>query len=463
MKKIIISTVTCIITVMMLTVSIPVKVIGRHEHVFSSMYNHAAQTTGLSDVEVRGSVYAADGVTKLRLEDYNMKVEIINLDFNGVPMAQNADATNNYFWLSNGDSVHFSVGEHVELREGTNIEVVTITDKTPDNPPGSGWTRFTTSDFTYAYTTSAVADFVESFWYTTESPGLPNKWSIFVNTSGGDSGTPTEQQLRVKIVNMTTGVSVFDRDVRTMAGASTLTGIDNTFVGVLITEIYYRPADKTQEWIEFYNLESKAVDIQSCQLVVLRDDDNNAKVYEFPTSTAINIPANSFWVIAYSGDVFYNTYGFYPDWEWGVDTANTPGPGVAVDFGPDGIDDTGAAICLRCVKELPTGSGKWHTTEVDRCEYGADNIAYEVPGVYKAYPDPDMNALTVVNPANSLQRKPGPQDTDSSYDDFTEYTPTPGAEIPEFFVVLVPIVVIIAIFIMVREIKRKRKRKSTGQ
>lgn len=208
-------------------------------------------------------------------------------------------------------------------------------------------------------------------------------------------------------------------------------GVDNNCDGrvdegcsanyLLISEVLYDSLipDPSGEWIEIYNPTASAIDLSNYKIGDEETQGGAEGMYKFPNGTSI--APGEFIVIAYSGGSFFSVYGFYPDFEYGVNTYQTinmipysptyfppPAPSWCTGACSLGLNNIGDEVLLLNGSDNP----------VDVVVYGIPTPP-SYPGVI---PHPGVVA------GHSIARSPVNQDTDNCANDFVDrVSPTPGS------------------------------------
>lgn len=174
---------------------------------------------------------------------------------------------------------------------------------------------------------------------------------------------------------------------------------------LLISEVLYDPtgAEPDGEWIELYNTGDATIDLASYKVGDEETQGQTEGMYQFPTGATI--AAGQVIVIADRADVFTNTYGFYPDYEFVESEVNVPNLTEYINWshGPVSLDNAGDEVLVL------NGSDQ----VVDAVSWGNSNWAF----------DPDC---PVVAEGHSIERYPANVDTDSATDWIDQALPNPG-------------------------------------
>ncbi len=174
---------------------------------------------------------------------------------------------------------------------------------------------------------------------------------------------------------------------------------------VVVNEVFYDAPtgwpEPEAEWIELYNPTAFDVDLSGWRITDDPDPGGGDEgAYEFPPGAVIR--ANSYLIVAYSGEEFYLRYGFYPDYEL-VDSLPEVPNLIEVNWGVS-LANTGDDVHLFDAS----------LAEVDAVWYGDGG---------------DMgaaNAALDVDAGHSIEREPPGEDTDNPSADFVDrYPPTP--------------------------------------
>ncbi len=175
---------------------------------------------------------------------------------------------------------------------------------------------------------------------------------------------------------------------------------------ILINEVMYAPngEEPDNEWIELYNMHDKPVHIGNFYLT---DDPNYTSSggegsYQFPSNATIG--ERKYIVIAYNGTAFFNTYGFYPDYELDNTTENVSTM-IKISAGLK-LANTGDDI------HLFNSSG----IEIDKMWYGNGGD------------EGSENAASTVPKGDTLSRYNDVDTNNPSIDFYDGITPTPGSK-----------------------------------
>ena len=181
--------------------------------------------------------------------------------------------------------------------------------------------------------------------------------------------------------------------------------------GLLISEVLYDPfnVEPAGEWIEIYNAGDETIDLSNYKVGDEVVPGNPEGMYQFPSGAAII--SGQVIIVADRADVFTNTYGFYPDYEF--------------------IDSEGAVPNMS--KYLPWAIGVVNLSNpgdevlvLDEYDHFEDAVSW---GDSNWAFDP---ACPVVVEGHSLERYPADVDTDTADDWIDQASPNPG----QVFIVL---------------------------
>ena len=216
-------------------------------------------------------------------------------------------------------------------------------------------------------------------WIISTDPD-PEPGGLITSTS-----TTTTTSTSTTTGSTTTSTSTTTTGTTTSISTSTSTSTTTTTVSptdhVVFSEVFYDPigSEPAQEWIELYNPTDVTVDLTDWTI------EDNTGTYTISSATEMN--AGEYLIIAHNETAFYNLYGFYPSLS---------------DFTLS-LNNDGDQLTLKDGEE----------TEVDF-------VAWE-KGYEGAYPSWDVKA----NEGESIQRDPPNQDTDTSDDWINNANPDP--------------------------------------
>jgi hypothetical protein len=180
---------------------------------------------------------------------------------------------------------------------------------------------------------------------------------------------------------------------------------------LLISEVLYDPygVEPDNEWIELYNAGGSALDISFIKVGDEETMDGGEGMMIFPLGASIN--ASQVLVIANKATVFYNNYGFIPDYEMVPTHPSVPDmiPYTNWAYGNVNLDNNGDEILILDDEDYI----------LDTLSWGVSNWAFEPP------------ALDVLE-GHSLERFPPYQDTDTADDWIEQVAPNPG-QVDAFF------------------------------
>jgi hypothetical protein len=185
---------------------------------------------------------------------------------------------------------------------------------------------------------------------------------------------------------------------------------------ILISEVCYDPlgTEPDGEWFEIFNAGTNSVDLSSYKIGDAARQGDKEGMLQFPPGVVIE-PGEVF-VIAYYGEVFFNTYGWYPDFEMYHSLQLVPDMGRYLAWANRYVELTNLGDEVVLLDGLDR--------IVDSVSWGTSAFAF-FPGAARSVE------------GGSIERYPANQDTDTAKDwrptgipnpgkvDLTRPTPTP--------------------------------------
>ncbi len=180
---------------------------------------------------------------------------------------------------------------------------------------------------------------------------------------------------------------------------------------ILITEVLYDPAgdEPAGEWVELYNPRSTDLDLSAYKIGDAESAGKAEGMYQFPPGT--HLPPQTALVIADNAAVFYQVYGFWPDYEFTESDPFVPTMSKYLWWagGNLNLSNAGDEVLL-----LDTDN-----RIADALSWGNSTVVFDPPA-----------------PASgdgiSLERYPALQDSDSSADWRAQAFPNPGQVDPRY-------------------------------
>jgi hypothetical protein len=176
-------------------------------------------------------------------------------------------------------------------------------------------------------------------------------------------------------------------------------------VGLLISEVLYDPFgfEPDAEWIELYNAGGEIIDLSNYKVGDNVYPGFMEGMYQFPTGAVIL--SEQVLIVANRADVFTNTYGFYPDYEFIDSEAEIPDLILYLPWagGYVSLSNPGDEVLV-----LNQGDNY-----VDAVSWGDSDWAF----------NPDCPVLAE---GHSLERFPAAMDTDTAADWIDQPVPNPG-------------------------------------
>jgi len=175
--------------------------------------------------------------------------------------------------------------------------------------------------------------------------------------------------------------------------------------GLLVSEVLYDPfsAEPAGEWIELYNASGETIDLANYKVGDKVVPGNPEGMYQFPSGASIE--TGQVIIVADRADVFTNTYGFYPDYEYIDSDGNVPDMSKYIPWAiwVVNLSNPGDEVLVLDENDYFEDAISW----------GDSNWAFDPP-------------CPVIAEGHSLERYPAEVDTDTAADWIDQAVPNPG-------------------------------------